>query len=547
MAQLKDTLVTGNLQVTNTILSSSLQSSIIRAPTTSNSSTYGAGEDGHVLQSNGSSIFWGKLSTSNIDGIDNYLLKTGGNLTGPLISNSRILSAGTSGIYNESTNALFYFLRGNTIDTTNKMGAIFMYTTTVNSVQVPDCFYFRHYSYNSTTNTPVESWEQYCLPQVAADRGTSKTYNILTDKNTVTILQGGTGGTTPAEARANLELGNSKIFYGTCDTEAATDIKQVTCTDFTNNDLKVGAIIYVTFTQEDTNTAAVSSLKLKVNNSEAKPIKYQSNASTSNLPAVGYIRKNITYPFFYDGTNWVALLNYDSNTNTLMRTYALNTTTELPLLAGSTSTGGAWADYTSSYKALYGVISNTSGNRPTINPSTGKIKVPGGIEGNITGTASNVTGIVAVTNGGTGIATAPTKGGIIYGNSTTEYGCTGAGTTGQLLQSNGVNAPTWIDLSTKLQDYVQVYEFTTQWTGASSLELGTGDVFLPTDTLIVGPGSTSDTTVHSAIISAQFEFNLVLGNDNEYHLYAQAMGTAPSSGTTIPFVVVRTRGLKQTI
>lgn len=540
MAQLKDTLVTGNLQVTNTILSSSLQSSIIRAPTTSNSSTYGVGEDGHVLQSNGSTIFWGKLSASNIDGIDNYLLKTGGNLTGPLISNSRILSASTSGIYNESTNALFYFLRGNTIDTTNKMGAIFMYTTTVNSVQVPDRFYFRHYSYNSTTNTPVESWEQYCLPQVAADRGTSKTYNILTDKNTVTILQGGTGGTTPAEARANLELGNSKIFYGTCNTEAATAIKEVTCTDFTNNDLKVGALIYVTFTQEDTNTAAVDSLKLKVNNSEAKPIKYQSNASTSNLPAVGYIRKNITYPFFYDGTNWVALLNYDSNTNTLMRTYALNTTTELPLLAGSTSTGGAWADYTSSYKALYGVISSTSGNRPTINPSTGKIKVPGGIEGNITGTASNVTGTVAIGNGGTGTVAAPTPGGIIYGSNATAYGCTSAGTTGQLLQSNGVNAPTWINLSTKLQDYIKAYSYSINWnTSNNYLTVSdTRDIFSTSDILIIGPGSTTNSTLHNTIINAQFEFEITT-EDSHTYLKITAMGATPSLNSQIPVIILK--------
>ena len=50
---------------------------------------------------------------------------------------------------------------------------------------------------------------------------------------------------------------------------------------------------------------------------------------------------------------------------------------------------------------------------------------------------------VSVSEGGTGTGTAPKKGGIIYGSSTTAYGCTDAGSDGQYLKSNGTNAPTW--------------------------------------------------------------------------------------------------------
>lgn len=50
---------------------------------------------------------------------------------------------------------------------------------------------------------------------------------------------------------------------------------------------------------------------------------------------------------------------------------------------------------------------------------------------------------IKVGYGGTGTTTSPTKGGIIYGASTSAYGCTAAGTSGQLLKSNGTNAPTW--------------------------------------------------------------------------------------------------------
>ena len=55
-----------------------------------------------------------------------------------------------------------------------------------------------------------------------------------------------------------------------------------------------------------------------------------------------------------------------------------------------------------------------------------------------------VSGTLAVGNGGTGTSTAPVAGGVIYGVSTSAYGCTSAGSSGQLLQSAGAGKPTWI-------------------------------------------------------------------------------------------------------
>ena len=53
-------------------------------------------------------------------------------------------------------------------------------------------------------------------------------------------------------------------------------------------------------------------------------------------------------------------------------------------------------------------------------------------------------GTVGVGNGGTGTATAPSAaGGVIYAASTSAYGATGAGTSGQSLLSGGAGAPTW--------------------------------------------------------------------------------------------------------
>lgn len=69
-------------------------------------------------------------------------------------------------------------------------------------------------------------------------------------------------------------------------------------------------------------------------------------------------------------------------------------------------------------------------------------------DSNITGTAANVSGTVAVGNGGTG-ATTFTANGIIYGNTTSALQVTAAGTwdatnsVGQLLTVNSSNVPTW--------------------------------------------------------------------------------------------------------
>ena len=61
-------------------------------------------------------------------------------------------------------------------------------------------------------------------------------------------------------------------------------------------------------------------------------------------------------------------------------------------------------------------------------------------------TASDVSGTVTISHGGTGTSTAPTQGGVIYASSTSAYASTSAGTSGQFLKSNGTSAPSWASL-----------------------------------------------------------------------------------------------------
>lgn len=57
---------------------------------------------------------------------------------------------------------------------------------------------------------------------------------------------------------------------------------------------------------------------------------------------------------------------------------------------------------------------------------------------------TSCTGTLTVAKGGTNL-TSITQGGILYAASTTAYGCTVAGTAGQLIISNGTNAPSWAE------------------------------------------------------------------------------------------------------
>ena len=100
------------------------------------------------------------------------------------------------------------------------------------------------------------------------------------------------------------------IYYGTCSTAAATGEKAVDCADFASADLKAGAAILVKFT--NTNSAAVADIKLNVNSTGAKSVKYINNGTLENLTSAGYLKASTAYLFVYDGTYWVAIFNYNT-------------------------------------------------------------------------------------------------------------------------------------------------------------------------------------------------------------------------------------------
>jgi hypothetical protein len=87
--------------------------------------------------------------------------------------------------------------------------------------------------------------------------------------------------------------------------------------------------------------------------------------------------------------------------------------------------------------------------------------------------ASNITGTVAVTNGGTNSNATPTAGAVAYGNGSA-YAFTSAGTTGQVLTSAGSGAPTWTTPSSGAMTLISTLTASSSnyltWTGLSGYD-----------------------------------------------------------------------------
>ena len=121
-------------------------------------------------------------------------------------------------------------------------------------------------------------------------------------------------------------------------------------------------------------------------------------------------------------------------------------------LAGTlalTNGGSGQTSAQSAMNAFAGAVTSGSylrGNGTNVVMNTIQVADVPTLNQNTTGTASNVTGTVAIANGGTNSTAIATAGGAAYGTGTA-YAFTAAGTAGQVLTSAGASAPVWSGIS----------------------------------------------------------------------------------------------------
>jgi microcystin-dependent protein len=117
--------------------------------------------------------------------------------------------------------------------------------------------------------------------------------------------------------------------------------------------------------------------------------------------------------------------------------------------SGKVLTAGATAGSLSWTTPTTGTVTSVTGTSP-ISVATG------------TSTPVISLGTVPVANGGTGSTTATVAGGVVYGASTTAMASTAAGTSGQVLTSNGSSAPTWTTIGVAPTGSIMI------WAGSSA-------------------------------------------------------------------------------
>lgn len=247
----------------------------------------------------------------------------------------------------------------------------------------------------SSTTAALTTRAIYNMTNVGHLNWTNKDTDIhLITKNTLAYWDGRYWNDASATKTSNLAycvkgefgesvVGNGRVFYGTCTTAAGTAAKVVTCAKY--DALTAGDMIIVDFS--NTNSAAVADLTLNVNSKGAKPIKKQYNGTLSNLNTVGELHQDTFSVFVYTGEYWI-FTNGNYNTNTTpygIRIYNQTSgyNADYPLIVSRTplttqiGTNNENGSYTNN---VYGVIwdspnDGTHNKTPTLNPSTGRMKI----------------------------------------------------------------------------------------------------------------------------------------------------------------------------
>jgi len=226
---------------------------------------------------------------------------------------------------------------------------------------------------------------------------------------------------------------------------------------------------------------------------------YASGTSLSKLGigTSGYVLKSTGSAPSWDAVSNVAVTTFSAGTTGFTPSTATSGAVTLSgtLVAANGGTGQ------SSYAVgdlLY--ASTTTALSKLADVATGNALISGGVStapswGKI-GLTTHVSGTLPIANGGTNSTATPTNGGVAYGTGTA-FAFNSAGTTGQILQSNGAAAPTWVNLSTL---GVSTISFGT--TGLTPATATSGAVTVA-GTLAIANGGTGATVANAALNNLQ--------------------------------------------
>lgn len=224
------------------------------------------------------------------------------------------------------------------------------------------------------------------------------------------------------------------------------------------------AIVTTTGTQTLTNKTLTSPVISSISNTGTLTLPTSTDTLVGRATSDTLTNKTLTAPRFAD-LGFIAdaageeILQFDSTASAVNHIRITNS-----------AAGGALSIST------IGTDTNITLN--LISKGTGTVQANGSTIANATNTLTftnktwNGT-VISNTYGGTGSNSSFNEGGIAYGSTTAILLTTAAGTAGQLLQSNGTSAPTWVNANTLAVSSASTFTSTTQNSQFNSIGVGT--------------------------------------------------------------------------
>lgn len=382
MAQLKDSVIQGNLVVTDSTLTDSLQVTTVIAPTSSGSYSYGTGEDGQALRSNGTTAYWGNLPTYT--GMTESEIDAGTSTTNRTISPRNLKYAvreyetanrdnmmqlyyngyttmnilDCSGISSATQKTSFDIEFNNEVlEGTYEFAAYIQTLSSVTSctitfynsadssvgtcqlttnsasthatVDLSDTAVKMTLSFASSTTIGIESLGLFpkFLWDYAQEQGFIM-HMVQPSLPTPLITQ------KLNKLRSDYDdVKGENVFVGTCASAANSQTKAVTVSNDQNFELKKGVQIAVKFSASNTYSATSSApCKLNVNSTGAYNIWWNNTGTPTGTNTTAFGIANYYHYYTFDGTYWV-WTGYSNHSNT---TYSGMTVAEIN--AGTSTT-----------------------------------------------------------------------------------------------------------------------------------------------------------------------------------------------------------------
>ena len=251
-------------------------------------------------------------------------------------------------------------------------------------------------------------------------------------------------------------------------------------------------------------------------------------SSGGATPAISMAAATTSVNGYLTSTDWTT---FNGKQATLVSGTNIKTVSGTTLL-GSGDLGVIGATYGGTGQSSYAVgdivyASTTTALSKLADVATGSALISGGVGvapsyGKI-GLTTHVSGTLPIANGGTNSTATPTAGGAIYGTGTA-YAITAAGTSGQVLTSNGASAPTWT---------------TPSGGGSAATPTALGTVYgstgnaTPFKTFLGYQAGNSTTGIDSTAIGYQALVTNTTGTDNTAIGYLALNGASGGSNTAV--------------